>query len=399
MKKAILLISFLIFPLNLISENKDYFFYKDNSIFLNPIIIEDKNLTKILNLISQKKFKTARKKLCSLKLEVKDKQNCILLEKFITFLEEPENNGRDLLPYLKEEIATHQQIKGEIFWLSGKKIESFSIYNFLPKEILNKVEIKKHLEKRIIEFCDELKFEIDETLEEGNFDKLCNKIEAIPEDFFEKNENYNKGKTICAILKREPNDTNKYYEKLDDKDRKELNFFKDLFNLELGEQLKRLKDAQFDKKMQKISKYLYNKIEDKWLLDNMPTCYQKAYYSKNITLKELALLFCLYFPQIKGEIEEEVKENNENLDPYEIDCLYPLFLAKILEKNSLNEKLEGDNFIYYLKKFVIFLNLLVPCNDNWDSFVKCGLIPIEKDKAEIEGEFAASVIRKMKGEM
>ncbi len=398
MKKAILLISFLIFPLNLISEKKEYYFYKDDSIFLSPVESKDKNLLKILNLISSGKYKRAKSKLYSLKLEVKDKQNCIFLEKFITFLEEPENKGSDLIPFLKEDITTHQQIKGEIFWISGKKIESFNIYNLLPEEILNKKEIKKHLEKRIIDFCNELKFEIDGTLEEGNFDKLCNKIEVIPERFFERNEYY-KGKTICAILKRDLENINKYYEKLNEEDKEELKFFKDLFNLDLAEQLKELKNNHFEKKFQKVAKYLYNKIEDKWLLDNMPNCYKRAYDSKNITLKELALLFCLYFPQIKGEIKEEIKENNENLDTFEMECFYPLFLAKILEEDSLNEKLEGDNFTHYLKKFVIFLNLLVPCNDGWDSFIKCGLIPVEKEKDEIEGEFAASVIRKMKGEM
>jgi len=398
LKKAILLISIFLFSQIILSENKDYFFYKDGAILLSPLENPNKNLLKILDLLSSKKYKKAKSKLYNLKLEFKDEKNFPLLEKFIDFLEKKENNGSDLIPFLDENIISHKQIKAEILWLLCKEIDSFKIYGTLPEEILNKKDIKKTIDKRVKDYSSKLENEIEEGISKGNFDGLCLKIKELPEKIFKENA-YFKGKTICAIIKRDIEEASLYFEKLEEKDKKEYQPFIKILNLELAEQLRELKNGKFDERFKKFSKYLYNKIEDEWLLQNMPPCYLKAYNSENINLKEMALLFCLYFPQIKTELSDDFKILKENSDIFENECLYSLILGKIIDKEILEEKINSENFIFYLKKFIVFLNLIVPCEESWDSFVKCGIISEEKEKDKISGEFVSSIIRKLKGDL
>lgn len=396
LKKAILILSFLFFSFSLFSKEKEFFFKKGDCIFLSPIENPDKKLKKILKYIEQKNYKKAKTRIYNLKLEFVNKEKCALLEAFVGFLEKSEDNGSSLLHYLSEEIETHKQIKAEILWLSGNKIESFNLYNLLDKNLLNNINIKKHLENRIINYCKDLDFEIENVLRNGEFQNLCFKIQSLPEEIF-KESIYYKGRTLCAILKRDLEESKSFLNLMEENERKNFEFFIEILGMDSSQQLSELKNAEFNDRQKELAKYLYIKTEDLWLLQNMPSCYTNAYKSKEINLKELSLLFCLYFPQIKAELDDNIIKSNEKLEKYEFECVLPLFLSNVVEENLLDEKIKGDEFIFYLKKFIVFLNLINPCEGNWESYVNCGLIPKEKDKEKIEGEFVASIIRKLRG--
>lgn len=396
MKKAILTLSFLFFAFSSFSKEKEFFFQKGDCLFLSPIENPDKKLKKILKYIEQKNYKKAKTRIYNLKLEFVNKEKCALMEAFVSFLEKPEDNGSLLLNYLNPEIETHKQIKAEILWLLGSKIESFNLYNLLNEDTLNNFVIKKHLENRIINYCKDLDLEIENVLRNGEFQNLCSKIQFLPENFFKENAYY-KGKTLCAILERNFQESSNFLNLMDQNERKDFEFFIEILGMDFTQQLSKLKNTEFNEKQKKLAKYIYSKIEDLWLLQNMPSCYSNAYKSKEINLKELSLLFCLYFPQIRGELEEDIIKSNEKFEKHEFECLYPLILSKVVEEGLLEEKINGDDFILYLKKFIVFLNLLSPCEGNWESYVNCGMIPREKDKEKIGGEFVASIIKKLRG--
>lgn len=396
MKKAILILSFFFFAFSLFSKEKEYFFQKGDCLFLSPIENPDKGLAKILKYIELKDYKKAKTKIYNLKLESINKKIYALMEVFVDFLEKPEDNGNFLLNYLSAEIETHKQIKAEILWLMGNKIESFNLYNLLNKNLLNNITIKKHLENRIINYCKDLDYEIENVLRNGEFQNLCFKIQSLPEEIF-KESIYYKGRTLCAILKRNLEEGNNFLNLMEENEKKDFDFFVEILGMEISEQLHQLKNTEFNERQKELSKYFYSKTEDFWLLQNMPSCYTNAYKSKEINLKELSLLFCFYFPQIKSELEESIIKSNEKLEKHELECLFPLILTNVIDENLLEKKVKGDDFIFYLKKFIVFLNLINPCEGNWESYVNCGLIPKEKDKEKIEGEFVASIIRKLRG--
>lgn len=397
LKKAILILSFFLFAFSLFSKEKEYYFKKEDYLFLSPIENPDKKIKKILKYIEQKNYKKAKTRIYNLKLEFVNKEKCALLEAFVGFLEKSEDNGSSLLNYLSEEIETHKQIKAEILWLSGNKIESFNLYNLLNEDILNNFVIKKHIENRIINYCKDLDLEIENVLRNGEFQNLCSKIQSLPEKFFKENAYY-KGRTLCAILERNFQESNNFLNLMEENERKDFEFFVEILGMDSSQQLNELKNSEFNERQKKLAKYIYSKTEDLWLLQNMPSCYSNAYKSEEINLKELSLLFCLYFPQIRSELEENIIKLNEKLEKHELECLYPLILSKVVEDNLLEKKINGDDFIFYLKKFVVFLNLLNPCEGNWESYVNCGMIPSEKGKEKIGGEFVASIIKKLRGE-
>lgn len=397
MKKAILLFSIFLFSFFLYSEEKEYFFYKNDGVFLNPIENPDKELLKIFKFVNSKNYKKARSKLYNLKLELKNNEEIKFLELFIDFLEKDENNGNELLSILNDENPVLMQIKAEIFWLRGEILKSFKIYGKLPDEILSKNIIREKLQKRSKNYCEKLNIKIDDTLKDGNFDDLCNEIESLPEKIL-KEKIFYKGKTICAILKRDSEKANIYYNLMEDDEKEKLEFFINIFNLDLSLQLKELKNREFDLNHKKLAKYIYNKTEDLWLLQNMPPCYLEAYQKEEINLKDLSLLFCLYFPQIKSEIRDEPEKSINNLNKFEYECIYSLYIGNFLSEDALGEKIYGDNFINYLKKFIEYLNLINPCQGSWNGYVECGIIPEEKEKDKISGEFASQVIRKLRGD-
>ena len=396
MKKAILILSFLFFSFSLFSKEKEFFFQKGDCLFLSPIENPDKKLEKILKHIELKDYKKAKKRIYNLKLEFVNKEILALMEAFVGFLEKPEDNGSFLLDYLNPEIETHKQIKAEILWLAGNKVESFNLYNLLNKNLLNNITIKKHLENRIISYCKDLDLEIESVLKSDEFQNLCFKIQSLPEKIFKENAYY-KGRTLCAILKRNLEESNYFLNLMEKNEKKDFEFFVEILGMDNSQQLSELKNAEFNDRQKELAKYLYIKTEDLWLLQNMPSCYTNAYKSKEINLKELSLLFCLYFPQIRAELEENIIKSNEKLEKPELECLFPLILNNIINENLIEGKVKGDDFIFYLKKFIVFLNLINPCEGDWENYVNCGLIPKEKDKEKIEGEFVASIIRKLRG--
>lgn len=398
LKKAILILSFLIFSLCLFSQKKDYYFYKNDGIFLSPVEEPSKEIDKILKLLNSKKYKKAKTNLYNLKLNLKSSETFKLLEEFILFLEKPEKDGSGLVKLLKDDFPSHKQIKAEILWLSGKKFESFAIYNEIYEYILDKTELKKSLEGKVKDFTFLLEKDLKEALKGGNFEDFCLGIWKFPEKLF-RGETYYKAKTLCSIIEGNEEEAERCLQNINGNERKNLNFFVEILKLGNTQQLEELKKGNFDEEYKKFAHYLYFKIEDLWLLENMPPFYLEAYNSKNLKLKEMAILFCLYFPQIRGEIQKGAGEDYKEFDPLELSCLYPLILGKVIEKDSLEEELDGDRFIFYLNKFLEFLNLLNPCGKEWDGFVKCGIIPAEKSKEKIEGRFLASIIRKIKGDL
>lgn len=397
LKKAILILSFLIFSLGLFSQKKEYYFYKNDGIFLNPVEESSKEIDKILKLLNSKKYKKAKANLYNLKLDIKNNETFKLLEEFILFLEKPEKDGSDLVKLLKD-FPSHKQIKAEIFWLSGKKFEFFAIYNEIYEYILDKPELKKSLEVRVKDFTFLLEKDLKATLEGGNFENFCSGILKFPEKLF-RGGTYYKAKTLCSIIAGDANEAERYLQNINEKERIDLNFFVEILRLGNTQKLEELKKGNFSEEYKKFASYLYFKIEDLWLLENMPPFYLEAYNSKNLKVKEMAILFCLYFPQIRGEIQKGAGEDYKEFGPLELSCLYPLILGKVIEKDSLAKELDGDKFIFYLNRFLEFLNLLNPCGKEWDGFVKCGIIPAEKSKEEIEGQFLASIIRKIKGDL
>ncbi|MEJ5166573.1 MAG: hypothetical protein WHV67_06060 [Thermoanaerobaculia bacterium] len=398
MKKAILILSFLIFSLCLFSQKEEIYFYKNDGIFLSPVEDSSKEIDKILKLLSSKKYKKAKTNLYNLKLNLKSSETFKLLEEFILFLEKPEKDGSDLLGLLKMDIPSHQQIRAEIFWLSGKKYESFAIYDTIYEYVSTKPKLLKSLQGRVKDFTNFLKEDIREVLEKGNFEDFCLGILRFPEKLF-KGETYYKAKTLCALIEGKTEEAERYIQSMEQGERGNLGYFVEILKLENTQKLEELKAGNFDRDYQKFAKYLYIKFEDLWLLENMPPFYMEAYNSKNLKLREMAILFCLYFPQIRGQVGKGIKEEYKDLDPMETGCLYPLILGKIIEKERLEEKLDGEKFIFYLSKFLEFLNLLNPCGKDWDGFVKCGFIPVEKDREKIEGQFLALIIRKIKGDL
>lgn len=398
LKKAILILSFLLFSFCLFSQNEEYYFYKNGAVFLSPVEKSNKEIDKILKLLSSKKYKKAKAKLYNLKLEIKNKEDFRLIEKFILFLEKTENSGADLIKLLREDIPCHKQIKAEIYWLWEKRFESFDLYSEIYDFILDKPKVLKSIQRRVEEFSNLLDREIKETLEKGNFDDLCLNIQKFPEKLF-KGEVFYKGKTLCSIIDRNLEEAERYIKGIGGEEKKKLIFFVEILKLGYTRQLEELKGGNYDEVYRKFANYLYFKVEDFWLLENMPPFYSIAYNSKNINLKEMATLFCLYFPQIRGEAGKELKEEYRNIDPLELSCIYPLILGRVIDEEHLEEKLEGENFISYLNKFLEFLNLLNPCGKEWEDFVECGIIPAEKSKEKIEGAFLASIIKKIKGDI
>lgn len=397
LKKAILILSFLILTQCLFSQKEDYYFYKADGIFLSPVEGSDKEIDKILKVLTSKKYKKVKSKLYNLKLEFKNNEDIKILEKFIDFLEKEEDKGTDLLELLNKENKNHIQIKAEILWLLGKKYDSFNLYENIFDYISSKKPVFNFLEKRIQDSLKEMEINLKETLSSGNFDGFCLNLKRFPEKLF-KGDIFFKGKTLCLILEGDREGAEFSFQKMAEKDKKEMEIFMEIMGLNFSQQVERIKSNNISSDFKKFAMNLYNKIEDKWLLENVPPCYLNAYNSKQINLKEMALLFCLYFPQAKAEIPGDLKGIYKNLEPSEFECLYPFFLGKVIEEDKIYEKISGDSFIFYLKKFISFLNLLDPCNGTWDGYVNCGFIPAEKNKDEIEGKFVASIIRKVRGQ-